>query len=851
VQATSVVGTIGLNTIGPNVGKSESDYYTFSGQAGDLVTIEIASRAMRRFTNNGTDGYIDSVVRLRDASGQLVQAFNSDAVNDDEFESSDSLLMDIRLPGSGVYTIEVDTFSRGASDPFYADLQNSIATLEAKLNRTPNEIELLERLDDIALLERLIDSRDDADVGSYQLLVYNFAQASRFDLIDSLIGRGGVDVIDGGPDEDYSLRLGSLPSNANAIEGSNYTATIPFLDPGASSWTATVNFDDNSTATYSGFTPQTGLSLSHVYSDSGIYTISVRIQNDDGNFAIGSFINTVANLPPVPSIASISSPKQEGTAITVTGSATDPAGGNDTISLSWVVTKGVGSTVVVASGTGAGITFTPADNDTYRVTLTAADEDGGSASVVQDFVVANVDPTVNLLLNVASSITVGTSVVATSTATDPAGANDPLTYSWTIRRNNNQFSTQAGGTSYSFTPTLAGTYDISLTVDDGDGGLVTAVRFFTVIAAAANVSPTVAITTPIDGVFNVASTFGFAATDLDASDQNGLFTYSIQWGDGTSSTVVGPRNITVPKTYTRVSSSGAFTISAQATDARLATGPIATSSFIVLGWTLMADPLASTKAILVIVGSQGPDNIKVKTKDEDFYKVRIRDRDDDVRRRGTIFGNVDRILVFAQSGNDKVTIDDDIDVSAEIWGGAGDDDLKGGSGNDIILGEAGNDNLWGGDGRDIVIGGIGADRIHGDANDDILIAGFTAFEAEFNRSAPSAFASTTRLTFEQQRVALEAILAEWTNRDRSYATRRQNIFGTGTGTRANGNNYFRASDTVMTNNTVFDDNAVDTLWGDGGTDWFFANIDGVRGNVLDIIKDRCNNESGDDIDKWW
>jgi len=159
--------------------------------------------------------------------------------------------------------------------------------------------------------------------------------------------------------------------------------------------------------------------------------------------------------------------------------------------------------------------------------------------------------------------------------------------------------------------------------------------------------------------------------------------------------------------------------------------------------------------------------------------------------------------------------------------------------------------LWGEDGRGIVIGGIGADRIHGDANDDILIAGFTAFEAEFNRSAPSAFASTTRLTFEQQRVALEAILAEWTNRDRSYAIRRQNIFGTGTGTRANGNNYFRASDTVMTNNTVFDDNAVDTLWGDSGTDWFFANIDGVRGNVLDIIKDRCNNESGDDIDKWW
>ena len=56
---------------------------------------------------------------------------------------------------------------------------------------------------------------------------------------------------------------------------------------------------------------------------------------------------------------------------------------------------------------------------------------------------------------------------------------------------------------------------------------------------------------------------------------------------------------------------------------------------------------------------------------------------------------------------------------------------------------------------------------------------------------------------------------------------------------------------MITNNTVFDDNEVDTLWGDSGTDWFFANILGDRGNVLDIIKDRSNNESADDIDKWW
>jgi hypothetical protein len=55
----------------------------------------------------------------------------------------------------------------------------------------------------------------------------------------------------------------------------------------------------------------------------------------------------------------------------------------------------------------------------------------------------------------------------------------------------------------------------------------------------------------------------------------------------------------------------------------------------------------------------------------------------------------------------------------------------------------------------------------------------------------------------------------------------------------------------MTHNTVFDDAAVDQLWGDSGTDWFFANTLGDLGNVLDNIRDRNGNEQVEDLDKWW
>jgi hypothetical protein len=56
-------------------------------------------------------------------------------------------------------------------------------------------------------------------------------------------------------------------------------------------------------------------------------------------------------------------------------------------------------------------------------------------------------------------------------------------------------------------------------------------------------------------------------------------------------------------------------------------------------------------------------------------------------------------------------------------GGEGKDDLKGGSGNDFLLGQAGDDKLKGDKGLDILIGGLGRDDLKGGQDDDILIGG--------------------------------------------------------------------------------------------------------------------------------
>ena len=150
-----------------------------------------------------------------------------------------------------------------------------------------------------------------------------------------------------------------------------------------------------------------------------------------------------------------------------------------------------------------------------------------------------------------------------------------------------------------------------------------------------------------------------------------------------------------------------------------------------------------------------------------------------------------------------------------LFGGDGDDELKGNVGNDVLVGGDGKDELDGGVGEDILIGGRGADDLFGSGGSDLLVGARTAFDTDA--------------------VALSAVLAEWSS-PRSYQNRVANLRGTGTGTRANGNTFLKASGT---NATVFDDTDSDKLTGGSGRDWFFAHL---TGNKKDKIHDLDNNE---------
>ncbi len=94
---------------------------------------------------------------------------------------------------------------------------------------------------------------------------------------------------------------------------------------------------------------------------------------------------------------------------------------------------------------------------------------------------------------------------------------------------------------------------------------------------------------------------------------------------------------------------------------------------------------------------------------------------------------VRRVDIKTLGGNDRVTVADSVLIPVRVWGGAGNDVIKTGGGNDLLYGEAGNDTLdagagsdklYGGDGNDVLRGRAGKDYLYGQAGNDWLYGGW-------------------------------------------------------------------------------------------------------------------------------
>jgi Ca2+-binding RTX toxin-like protein len=166
----------------------------------------------------------------------------------------------------------------------------------------------------------------------------------------------------------------------------------------------------------------------------------------------------------------------------------------------------------------------------------------------------------------------------------------------------------------------------------------------------------------------------------------------------------------------------------------------------------VADPNHVGLSVLTIGGTDLDDDIQLLNVRNQPNSVEVRTKNGNGSWRREIFDNVSRIEVYGGAGDDDLSADRALTIPVALFGGIGDDKLRGGAGGDILVGGVGEDRLFGADGDDVLIGGLGMDRLDGGRDDDLLlgdglstIAGKTDHDTLFTRWSGSTDNTADRL----------------------------------------------------------------------------------------------------------
>ena len=330
--------------------------------------------------------------------------------------------------------------------------------------------------------------------------------------------------------------------------------------------------------------------------------------------------------------------------------------------------------------------------------------------------------------------------------------------------------------------------------------------------------------------------------NLDASESGvpagTAYAYSVQWGDGSpAQNFSGSSAAQAPHTYV---APGAYTITVTATDQLFFNTNQLSVSISITTVAMETDPADKTLMALYVGGTPGNDTIAITpatsmgpggTVINNGVKVGM-----NFVNYGSFFPTGQHVIVYSQSGNDIIKTAAQtlngmltyVNVPLIIFAGGGTDILNvtGSMAGNVLVGGGGADRLMGGQGRDILIAGAGASTLQAGnppptnlaQGGAILIGGTTAYD--------------------NNAVALAALLAEWSRTDIDYTTRMDHLLGTMTGG-MNGP-YFLIPRTPTSSGTVYDNGMIDKLYGGGGMDWYFA--DTMMPAIMDMIFNKTTGE---------
>jgi hypothetical protein len=338
----------------------------------------------------------------------------------------------------------------------------------------------------------------------------------------------------------------ALTGNLTVDEGSTFTLNLGAVtDPGQDTPTSyTISWGDGVVEVVNSLGDYT-----HVYADGTTNrTITVLVTDEDGQHAnAGTHTVTVNNVAPAVVLTGADQ-TAEGAAYALSLAGSDPAGTADTLSYS--IDWGDGSaaqvlTAVQLAALGGSVAHVFADdedgvvNATGRtITVTVADEDGGSSITTKSVTVNNVAPTA-ALSGAATVAEAATYTLAVGAVSDPGpdtrsgyaidwgdGSVQSLTAA--------EWAAAAGSFSHAYADGAMGGSArlISVSATDEDGTHLLGTQAVTVQNAAPIVVPTGAAATT-EGASYVL--------DLVGSDPAGAadtLSYSIDWGDGSAAQVL-------------------------------------------------------------------------------------------------------------------------------------------------------------------------------------------------------------------------------------------------------------------------------------------------------------------------
>ena len=280
---------------------------------------------------------------------------------------------------------------------------------------------------------------------------------------------------------------------------------------------------------------QSGVNLTnptHTYPDDGVFSVALRVVDTSTTTSeVVETIATVANIPPSASAGGAYT-VDEGSALTFSGSATDP--GQDTLTYEWDFDYDGATFDVDSSGEDLTAPSNTYPNDgSETIAMRVRDEDGGVSSVRTTTVtVSNVPP----VANAGSSYTgnEGAQVTFSGSATDPGS--DTWNFEWDFNFSGGSFQIDASGdglTAPDHTYVDDGVYTVALRVRDDDS--VSPVQ--TADVTISNVLPTADANGPYAVADGTPVTFAGSATD--PGDDQLTYEWDFEY-DGATFTTGGP-----------------------------------------------------------------------------------------------------------------------------------------------------------------------------------------------------------------------------------------------------------------------------------------------------------------------